>query len=58
MILNPLYLNKLHLTGVWQDCEFCSKYTFTFREKFYLKQKIIGSEVRNLEKRQNVNFKL
>ena len=24
------------LTGVWQDCEFCSKFTFTFRKKFYL----------------------
>ncbi|WP_208103127.1 hypothetical protein [Flavobacterium ichthyis] len=24
------------ITGVWQDCEFCSKFTFTFRKKFYL----------------------
>ncbi len=24
------------ITGVWQDCEFCIKFTFTFRKKFYL----------------------
>ncbi len=24
------------ITGVWQDCEFCSEYTSTFRKKFYL----------------------
>ena len=24
------------LTGVWQDCGFCSKYTFISRKKFYL----------------------
>jgi hypothetical protein len=23
-------------TGVWQDCEFCSKFTFISRKKFYL----------------------
>ncbi len=25
MILNPLYLNKLHLTGVWQNGGFSAK---------------------------------
>jgi hypothetical protein len=24
------------LTGVWQNCEFCSKFTFISRKKFYL----------------------
>ena len=27
---------KQQVTGVWQDCEFCSKYTFISRKKFYL----------------------
>ncbi len=25
---------NLRLTGVWQDCEFCSKYTFISRKNF------------------------
>jgi hypothetical protein len=32
----------------------CGKFTLTFRKKFYLYQKIIGTEVRNFEDRQNV----
>jgi hypothetical protein len=24
------------ITAVWQDCEFCSKFTFVFRKKFYI----------------------
>ncbi len=43
------------LTAVWQDCEFCGKFTFAFRKKFYLQQKINGYEVRNLAKRRNVS---
>jgi hypothetical protein len=33
---NNFYIKKTKQTGVWQDCEFCSKFTFTFRKKFYL----------------------
>ena len=31
-----VYLSCATSTGVWQDCEFCGKFTFTFRKKFYL----------------------
>ena len=31
--------NGHHITAVWQDCEFCGKFTFTFRKKYYLSGK-------------------
>lgn len=34
-----LKTKKLVLTAVWQDCEFCSKFTFISRKKFYLSRK-------------------
>lgn len=30
---------NLPVTAVWQDCEFCVKFMFTFRKKFYLNRK-------------------
>ena len=34
-------INNKHypLTAVWQDCEFCGKFTFAFRKKYYLSGK-------------------
>ena len=31
--------NGHHITAVWQDCEFCGQFTFTFRKKYYLSGK-------------------
>jgi len=30
---------KLLPTHVWRNCEFCGKFTFAFRKKFYLSGK-------------------
>jgi len=41
-------------TAVWKDCEFCGKFTFTFRKKYFLNGKYSVPKFATDAKRGNV----
>ncbi len=54
--MNGFNKNKCQpLTHVWRNCEFCGKFTFAFRKKFYLSGKYAVTKFATDAKRGNVS---